>query len=204
MTTHYDLDRDLREAEAMARSLVPYVHQEPLYGSVGGFGFFAAGNMPSLTLGALLLRTRRLDALDRDKQLARPQSQRLNKVLHRMEEVYQEFRRPYEAKLLREAASRLKAMQTFFEECFNDPRTCARNYLPEAMRRTIVQELLIALAALSIQPDEALQALLSSMDAKLRRYANEKHGFLLDERLIEIYPEGTFWWLYQEPHNPEK
>ena len=57
--TNYDRSKDLNEARKMADSLEPYVLGDQVYGSVGG-GFFTGGNMPSLTIGALLMRVRRL------------------------------------------------------------------------------------------------------------------------------------------------
>ncbi|MFW5748021.1 MAG: hypothetical protein ACOCYT_00250 [Chloroflexota bacterium] len=201
---HYDIDRDLKEAEAMAKSLDRYVYQEQLYGTVGGGGFFAPSNMPSLTVGAVLLRTRRLTSLREAGQLDEKQSDRLDKVLAINREVYKDARREYEHKMMREAKSRLKAMQLFFEECSGNPKLCNRVYRPEALRRTIVQEILIAMDEMSMERDEELNALLSRMDSNLRRYADEEHGFLLDDELESVYPQRTFWWLYREPHTPEK
>jgi hypothetical protein len=54
-----DLERDLNEARDMANGLADYVRGDQLYGSVGG-GLFGSGNKPALTVGALLLRLRRL------------------------------------------------------------------------------------------------------------------------------------------------
>lgn len=204
MTTNYSIDRDLKEAEAMAKSLVPYVHQEPLYGSVGGLGFFAPTSMPSLTLGAFLMRTRRLTEFDAKGDLDARQIARLQKVLHRNEQVYDEYRKHYETKLLRESKSRLKAMQTFFEECHASPKACSANYMPEATRRTIVQEVLVAMDEIELAQDDALKQLIVGMDSRLRQFANVKYGFVFDPVLEPFYPEGVYWWLYQEPHNPTK
>jgi hypothetical protein len=200
----YSINRDLDEAEAMAKGLAPYVQGDQLYGSTGGFGFLNLSNMPSLTIGALLLRTRRLHELNQRGDLSDEQAQRLQKILHRNDEVFREWTKAYTDKMMREAESRLKAMQTWFEECFNDPKTCARNYRPEAMRRTTVQELFIAMDEIDIQPDDDLTRLKGQIDAQLRRYANERGEFLLDATLQPVYPEATFWWLYQRPHTPEK
>ena len=42
MATNYTLDRDLKEAEAMAEGLAEYVRGTALYGSTGG-GVFGGG-----------------------------------------------------------------------------------------------------------------------------------------------------------------
>jgi hypothetical protein len=199
----YDIDRDLREAESMADALETYVHGDPLYGSVGGFGFFGS-SMPSLTVGALLMRLRRLQALDVDNKLNPEQKNKLNAVGDKHAAVYAKNRNAYEGKLKREVASRLKAMSTFFEECYNDPRTCNRVYRPEALRRTVVQEAMMAMDEINVQLDDDTRKLVSRQDSNLRRYANQPIDFLLDLMLEPYYPEKTFWWLYQQPHTPEK
>ena len=45
----FSIERDVKEAQAMAAALVPYVYEDELYGRIGM-------NMPSLTIGALLMR----------------------------------------------------------------------------------------------------------------------------------------------------
>lgn len=206
MSEHtYDLERDLKEAEEMAKSLVPYVDQETLYGSVGGFGFISKRNMPSLTIGALLLRIRRLQALADEGRLDDKQQKRLDDLIRRHDEVYKQHQRNYETKLQREAASRLKSMRHYFEECDRDPRLCADTYRPEAIKRTIVQEVLRRMRELGLEPDEDLSPLRATMDARLKRVAvDTEAGFLLDEVLQPIYPHETYWWLYRRPRGEGK
>jgi hypothetical protein len=200
----YQIDRDLNEAEAMAKGLERYIHQDALYGSVGGFGFFSPSSMPSLTIGALMMRLRRLDDLNERGELSDRQAARLDEINAMNRAAFDDHHKTYTHKMSREVKSRLKAMSQFFEECFNDPKNCNRNYRPEAMRRTIVQELLIALDEIGIDQDEETHKLLREKDALLHRYANEKIDFLLDDKLEPVYPKQTFWWLYQRPHTPEK
>lgn len=204
MSNSYDIDRDLQEASAMVNGLEHYVHQDALYGSVGGMGFFAASNMPSLTTGALLMRIRRLQVLDDAGELSDKQRDRLQKIVAAHGKVYRENRTHYEAKLLREAKSRLKAMSQFFEECHASPRACAQNYRPEALRRTIAQEAIIALDESGVEMDAELKQVKNQMDSRLRQYAAEPTDFLLDEALKEAYPQETFWWLYHRPRTPER
>lgn len=192
----YNIDQDLKEAEAMARNLVPYVHQEPLYGSAGTGGFFSLSSLPSLTVGALLLRIRRLHAL-RD-QLSDEQTTRLQTVVHRNEEVLDEWRVHYHKKMRREAVSRLKAMDTFFEECRNDPKLCPRVYGPEVTRRTIVQELLDAMQEMNVDRGDELDNLLRRADASLRSVVKDT-AFIWDPMLEPVYPRSAFWWLYCQP-----
>ena len=192
----YDIERDLKEAEAMARKLDSYVHQDELYGSVGLSGFFSFSKMPSLTIGALLLRIRRLRSLS--DRLSAEQKNRLQTTVHLNEEALKEWRVHYKKKVVREAKSRLKAMDAFFEECRSDPKLCARVYGPEASRRTIVQELLTAMRELDIERDDELDSLLNRTDSSLRTVVKDS-GFIWDPALEPAYPRSTFWWLYSQP-----
>jgi hypothetical protein len=205
MSDHrYDISRDLREASAMAKSLENYVHQDALYGSAGGGGFLSLSNMPSLTIGALVMRLRRLTLLHEQGKLDSKQRDALRTAQNAHDTVYTQHRKAYEEKLVREATSRLKAMQTFFEECAKDPKQCVRNYRPEANRRTIVQEILIRMDEIRMAVDDEIKTVQHTMDNRLRRYATDKTTFLLDAAIESAYPADVFWWLYQEPHTPEK
>lgn len=198
MSENYTIEKDLKEAEAMAKALTPYVHDQQLYGNVGGGGFFSAPTMPSLTLGALLMRLRRLSVLS--SQMTAAQIERLKQADARNQAVYQEWRVHYQNKLVREAHSRLDAMQTFFEECAQDERLCARVYKPEASRRTIVEEILMAMGELGIE-DKDLTTKVRGTDSRLHRYL-QPGDFLWSQILTQTYPQGQFWWLYQQP--PER
>ncbi len=190
MSENYVVSRDLKEAEAMAQALVPYVHRDTLYGSVGAGGIFSGGNMPSLTIGALLMRIRRLNILDLDDN----QKARLAQIKTRNQEVHNEWRVHYDAKMVREAHSRLDAMSTFFDECRSDPRLCARVYRPELLRRTIAQEIWLVLH----EKDDELKRKLAGVDSQLQRFLRPAE-FQWDSILEPAYPKDTFWWLYQHP-----
>ncbi|PJF22555.1 MAG: hypothetical protein CUN56_05390 [Phototrophicales bacterium] len=198
--TTYHLERDLKEAEAMAKALTPYVHEDQLYGAVGRSGFFSAAKMPSLTLGALLMRLRRLEVLQ--DRLNADQRLRLRNVVKRHDEVFREWNVHYKQKLVYEAKSRLKAMHQFFDECNDNPKSCASIYPPEVLRRTIVQEILIAMTEIDLQDDELTQ-LVRETDSRLQRAANAKHSFIWADELQPVYPEKPFWWLYRIPQPVE-
>lgn len=191
----YSLERDLREAEAMADGLIPYLHQDRLYGNVGSGGLFGGGNMPSLTIGALLMRLRRLQALT-DK-LTDAQRAQLERIAAKHDEARREWTLHYTNRLTQEALSRLKAMDTFFEECTDNPRNCARNYLPETLRRTIVHEINAALSALNAESAEVDRAIRNA-DSKLRRFVAPSE-FVWAKTLQAAYPPDDYWWLYAQP-----
>ena len=198
MSERYVLDKDLKEAVALADSLTPYVHENQLYGIAGSGGFFS--KMPAMTIGGLVMRLRRLDAL-RD-QLTPAQQEKLEQAKARNAEVQKEWRVHYEGKMLREANSRLDAMRMYFDECASSPRTCANNYGPEVLRRTTVQELVIAMEEMGIESED-LRTKLAGTDSKLRRVVRPAE-FVWAEMLKPAYPEKPFWWLYQHPPAPTK
>lgn len=194
---NYSIDRDLKEAEAMAKALAPYVRVETLYGSVGG-GFF--NKMPSLTIGSLLLRLRRLNVL-KDEMTSAQRSQLLE-IESMNRSVYNEWRMHYETKMVREANSRLDAMKHYFDECNSNPKLCASVYRPEAFRRTVVEEIIIEMEHLRVESAE-LHTKKRATDSKLRGYVRPAN-FLWDARLQLAYEERVFWWLYQHPPQVEK
>jgi|GEM_PF-2446918 len=136
----HSVDLDMREAKAMLDGFVPYIYEGELYGKLGM-------NMPRLTPGALLLRMTRLERLHnrmKDAQLRTYQALR-----NQFTSLTTEWQQAYRKKLAREAASRLRDLQTYLGECKDDARGCASNYLPEAVRRTILHEICSVLT-----PDE--------------------------------------------------
>lgn len=197
--TSYALDRDLREAEAMANGLIPYVHEDRLYGSVGSGGLFGGGTMPSLTIGALLMRLRRLHALE--ATLNDAQRAKLAQIDAKHDEARREWTLHYTEKLEQEAKSRLKAMNAFFEECEDSLRICRNNYQPETLRRTIVHDIDEVLTELG-EHSEDLDRALRTVDNKLRRYT-EASDFVWAKELEPAYPRDEYWWLYAMPPKPD-
>lgn len=199
MSESYTLDQDLRELKAMVDGLETYVREDALYGSVSG-GFFGGGNMPALTVGAVLMRLRRLA----DQYAGMNDRQRLTfaDARARHDAVKQEWRHFYEQKMLREANSRLDAMSAFFEECSHDPQLCAQVYRPEVLRRTTVEEILMALPDLNLTDDD-LTKKARGIDSRLRRVV-QPASFIWADELKPYYPEDRFWWMYQRPPDPQK
>jgi len=184
---NYSIERDLKELETMVASLVPYVYEDELYGRVGM-------NMPSLTLGAVLLRLRRLRALT--SRLTREQLATLHQLETQVHSVSQEWDNHYQKKLAREADARLRDIMTYTREWNDSPRSFANSYMPEALRRTMIQEILSAL-----HNDAGLAARVKQVDSALRRYLQDS-DFIWAEILKPVYPADTFWWLYKRPRQP--
>lgn len=196
----YSVDADLKEAQAMVDALEPYLLEKELYGKVGGGGLFGGGKMPALTIGALLMRLRRLRALA--SQLTPAQLAKLEAIEAKHASIRKEWTMHYEEKAVREAHSRLDAIRHFFEECAQDPKLCANVYLPEALRRTVVQEIAIGLDG-SYTDTRELPEKMRGTDARLRRYT-QPSDFLWDPALEPVYPRDQFSWLYARPPVVEK
>ncbi len=197
MSSKYSLEKDLKEAKAMADALEDYVRGDTLYGSAAG-GFMSS--MPALTVGALVMRLRRLDG-QRDNMQDR-QRKLLDAAVDAYDGVVREWRHHYEQKILREIKSRLDAMSDFFKECAESERKCANVYRPEQLRRTIVQELVREADAINLTLESDLKAKINNVDKSLRGYFRPA-SFEWAETLQPLYPEDEFWWLYQRPPVPE-
>jgi hypothetical protein len=192
MSASYSLAQDLKEAAAMADKLESYVRGTELYGNAGG-GYFA--RQPSLTIGALVMRLRRLDALS--DSLSAPERDLLRSAQQRCHRVEREWSVHFGEKVLKEAHSRLDAMRAFFQECAHDSKSCAGNYPPELLRRTIVEELLPIITQHQLPADD-LKDKLTAADGNLRSLVKPS-AFNWSPLLQPVYPQDRYWWLYQRP-----
>lgn len=199
MSSNYKISRDLNEAKSMAENLSDYVRGDELYGYAEG-GFFS--RMPSLTIGALLMRLRRLDAMR--NTLNDSQERDLESAIATWQETRNDWRLHYEEKVVREVESRLQSMKTFFRECADSLQNCHNSYRPEIQKRTIIQELLNEMAELNLSNVD-VKALLEVADTKLHSVMRPDE-FQWSPELEAIYPQSEFWWLYQKPpkSNDEK
>ncbi|MCA9888602.1 MAG: hypothetical protein KC546_09520 [Anaerolineae bacterium] len=191
MSADYSVETDLKEAVAMAEHLADYVRGNQLYGSVGGF----FNQMPSLTVGALVMRLRRLQMMT--GSMSDDQRARLEKATALHNQVQREWFAHYEEKLLWEAESRLKSMMAFFRECRERPGQCSQLYKPEALKRTIVEELLGIMSNLHIHSD-VIPNHVRETDAALRSLVT-RSDFIWADVLAPIYPANEYWWLYSTP-----
>ena len=185
---NYSIELDLTEVKTMVDNLVPYIYEDELYGNVNLKG-------ARLTPGAILLRLRRLQALR--GQMSAGQQSEFDTIQVLFEATHKEWAVAFNKKLAHEAESRLRDVLTYLNECKDDPRLCASAYTPEALRRTIVAEILSALPS----TDANYARLTTSAklaDSGLRRYVRED-TFIWAETLRPAYPKETFWWLYGRP-----
>lgn len=196
MSTNYSIDRDLKEIAKMGNTLQTYVLSDQLYMSVDG-GLFSSKNMPQLTTGAFLLRLRRLTQF-RD-EMNGVQQTILDKAIAQHNEVQNEWTVHYGQKMEREVLSRLKAMTEFFRDCRESIQTCSGAYPIEALRRTIIQELLMVLDEQGVDsPDVTSRT--HHTDNELRTWV-VAGDFIWAEKLASVYPKESFWWLYGHPES---
>jgi len=188
MSANYSLERDLHEIVQMGASLRVYLLGDQLYLAVGG-------GLPQLTLGAFLLRRRRLKHF-RDEMNAARQAM-LDKALGKHEALRRAWPLHYETKLKREASSRLRALHGFFRECEESGGDCAAAYPVEAARRTLVQEILMSMDDFGWDKHELMAAVRQS-DFALRSWLTAS-AFIWSPKLASVYPRDVFWWLYGRP-----
>lgn len=198
MSTSYAIERDLNEISQMGDAMGSYVHSDELYVSVSG-GLFGGRDLPQLTIGAFLMRMRRLSHF-RD-EMTGVQEATLNKAIAQYDEARKEWTVHHEQKINKEILSRLKMMTAFFRECRDSMRNCASAYPVEAQRRTIVQELMIGMKSYGLDTHEVTTEL-HQVDGELRKYITAG-DFIWDEKLQPVYPRDTFWWLYGRPDPTE-
>ncbi|GAB5492485.1 MAG: hypothetical protein Phog2KO_27000 [Phototrophicaceae bacterium] len=194
MSTHYKFGQDIKQAVKMAEVLEDYVRSEQLYGYAAGL----FSTMPSMTVGALLLRLRRLDILR--EHLKDYQSKQLDTAIDRYMLVRTNWTYHYSEKLHEEAYSRIDAMKAFFYECSDNIRNCIGIYKPEIMRRTIVQELLREMDDLNVGQGAELTSKIEDIDEKLLK-VTEKAKFQWADILQSAYDNQEFSWLYRSPPN---
>lgn len=195
--TTYAVSQDLKEARAMVEALANYVRGTQLYGTVGTGGLFSGGRMPALTVGALLMRLRRLHALDVSGKLNESQQRELKVIDEKHAAVRKEWTFHYDQKMRKEVMSRLDAMKPFFEECAGNMKLCARVYGPEILRRTTVEELLIFMDEHNMDITEERKKA-RAIDGQLRRYVTTTN-FQWAHDLEPVYDRLKFWWMYAAP-----
>lgn len=194
MSSRYSIGRDLDELEQMIERLADYLLGDAMYLPLSG-GFFRGSSRPQMTIGALLLRRRRLMLLR--AKLKRADGLRLDAALDQHDGTQGEWTLHYEKKLRREVPMRLNLMAGFFRECSENPRDCASAYAVEALRRAIVQEILMAMDEFAYDKSE-LTGAVRLADQALRRILSAG-AFIWSPLLEAVYPRAGFWWLYGSP-----
>ena len=184
----YNSETDLRELEAMASHLTPYLYQDDLYGMM-------SNNLPRLTVGGLLLRLLRLEG----QQLSEAQQKRVAEARSRFEELRKEWAAHYDGKVQKEIAVRLRSFSAFLDEADDSPGGARGNYPAEATRRTIITHLRDEAEQRNLWTEE-YAADLQRVDRRLQAVLDRsQEKFIWADELQPIYPKDRFWWLYALP-----
>jgi len=184
-TIVYDLDRDVRTVDAMASRLTPYVYEEELYGQM-------PSNLPKLTVGGLLMRLHRLNAVR--TVLSPDQQQMVTTAQNKLNDVRRQWAVAYEGKIKREFQARMTSLNQFLNESIDNPKLFSENFAAEAEKRAIAQALADEALSLNLMVDEVRGAI-TTLDNKLHRYL-EPGDFIWDKRLESAYPKDKYWFLY--------
>ena len=186
----YDYKEDLDIISSMVERLESYLQTDEVYGNQGMF----VEGLPAITLGGLLMRIRRLNAV---RDLIGKSGQReLDEAIATHDALYNEWRAHYEKKVLAELESRLTRIEQFIEETKDNPPPSSLFFEPEQMRRTIVQELLYLIQRSGINADTYKEKL-NKIDAELKELVKAS-DFKWATGLETIYAPDDFWWLYSE------
>ncbi len=184
-TIQFNSEADVRAAAEMAAALTPYIYQTDLYGTL-------PGSLPRLTVGGLIMRLQRLNAI-RD-QLTPAQQQAVTQAQAQFDQVRKEWTVAYEGKLERELTSRLQAYGQMIKEIGEEPRRTADSYPSEIEKRVIIEGLRSEAERQNVL-SASFTSQIQNLDSMLRRYT-QPADFVWDKRLEPAYPRDPYWYLY--------
>lgn len=179
----------------MADELEIYLQRDVLYWQMDAHGFLSS-RFPKMTLGGLLLRLHRLEALR--ERLSPEQCTALDVLHRRVEAIIGHWPSAYGAKLQREIEARLNAWARYItEDCLESRAICADNYPSQAEVRTMLALLLDEAAKYSHTDLAPIQHRLAALDSQFKGLSGVG-PFIWDPILAPAYPPDRFWWLYRE------
>jgi hypothetical protein len=183
-----NLAHDLAVLETMAEELPQYLLADVLFWQMQ-----ASSNFPKLSLGQMLLILARLRASDH--ALDADQRKRRDEAADQIMALLSRWQVAAETKAQQELRSRLNLWQRYWDDCREEPRTCADHYPHEVTQRTIAELLMRQFPKVG-ESDEARPV--RAMDALVRaRLEGEK--FVWPSELQEGFPQEQFWFLYGVP-----
>lgn len=190
-----DLGFDLAVAQAMADELEIYLQRDVLYWQMDVHGPMSS-RFPKMTLGGLLLRRHRLEALR--ERLSPEQRTALDALHRRVEAIIGHWPSVYGAKVQREIEARLNAWARYvIEDCLESRATCADEYPSQAEGRTMLALLLDEASEYSHADLAPIQNRLAALDSQFKGLSGPG-PFIWDPILAPAYPPDRFWWLYRE------
>lgn len=168
---------DLQFLTESLPQLQAYLLSKELYWPLGG-------NLPRLTLGALLLALTRLEG---------SQPGAADRLRAQVDTVRVKWRSAWEQKVARETANRLRLWTQFLSDLLSAPEQNADAY-PGEVRGRVILELLLREV-----PTAPEKTTLAEAEAPLKaRWLPA--AFLWETTFQTAFPETEFWFLYGKPH----
>ncbi|MCI0518813.1 MAG: hypothetical protein L0Z70_00980 [Chloroflexi bacterium] len=164
-----------------------YLLANNLYWQTGASAPAGEPPYPSLTLGALLLASKRLSG----RGLLTPQASQLAALDQKVAVARTRWRAAWEKKAQREFNARLELWRIYLSEYRADPAAHARRYAYEVGRRVMLHLLLDEVPALPAEERQHLQAL----DLHLGQVFTPG-DFIWEAVLAATFPSPPFWYLY--------
>jgi hypothetical protein len=173
--------------KASLSSLENYLLSSEVYWPVSQAPPFGKPGYPRLTLGALLLARKRLQALS----LSNIQEGQFAQITSQMDQLRSSWRVAWGQKATKEYRARLNLWRVFLEEFRQDPERNDDRYPYEVGRRVMLA--LLAQEADGIPESEI--NLLNSLDRLLSEIFIPG-DFIWDRGLIPSFPREIYWYLY--------
>jgi len=180
-------DYDLEYLKASLPSLENYLLSNEVYWPIGQAAPFGQPDYPRLTLGALLLARKRLQALS----LSGNQKDRFAQITTQIDQLRSSWRVAWAQKAKKEYRARLNLWRDFLDEYRQDPEQNDDRYSYEVGRRVMLD--LLVREADDI-PEVEID-LINSLDRMLSEIFIPGN-FIWDRGLLSSFPRDKYWYLY--------
>ncbi|MCC6188669.1 MAG: hypothetical protein IT318_06515 [Anaerolineales bacterium] len=179
---------DLAAFKHMAAELQDYLLSSTLFWQMQ-----ASSDFPKLSLGMLLLTQARLEGAD--SLLSQTQRAERNATARQVDATLGNWQVAAEKKAAQEFRSRVNLWEQYWNDCREQPVTCADNYPQEVTQRVIAGLLLLKFPRLLDSPEaRSLEAL-----DRLARARLVGGRWIWPPDLQPGFPEAEHWYLYGLP-----
>lgn len=183
---------DLTIVEAMTGELKDYLLRDDVYHMLV-VETSSGEERYQLSLGDLLSRLHRLEV--QADQLSPEQRRRLEEIKQTIQDTLRAMESRALALAEREIKTRLNSLRWFLDECRDNRRYCRSEYPFEIRNRQRIQELL-AWFGEKISPE--LRRQVAEIDQEIRSLVKPA-DFIWDDRVQDVYPRESYWYLYALP-----
>jgi len=189
------LKKNLDILIAMIEELANYMNSGALY-----WPMFKA-DYPSMTLGGLLMRKRRLQILA--DLLSEAEQVKLTHIITQFKEMTYDKTALLEEKGTKELHTRTTQWKEHLQEYWDSEVIAQHYYATDVEVRTIITDLIFMLDTDPYQLDAKLVSQVDSLDDELM--SNWQDGeFIWPTEWIPAYGKGDYWWLYGMPQVVKK